>query len=256
MRTCFVIQPFDDGPFDRRYEDVIAPAIADAGLKPYRVDRDLSASIPIEQIETEIRRSAVCLADISDNNPNVWFELGFAIAAGKGVALVCNNSRERFPFDVQHRQVIKYSTQSPSDFARLRQNIASRLRALASKAEELEVAESQSAVAEVGGLSTHEFLTLVGIAQGLDSPGGEISAYFVREECKKMGCTPIAVTLALKGLTRKGLISARNRVDEPEQGYYVVYSVTDQGFSWLEANEHRLVLRREEPGTDYDGVPF
>ncbi|MBU0719064.1 MAG: hypothetical protein KJ749_12505 [Planctomycetes bacterium] len=43
MGRCFVIQPFDDGgEFDKRYEDVFLPAIRDAGLEPYRVDRDPS----------------------------------------------------------------------------------------------------------------------------------------------------------------------------------------------------------------------
>ena len=37
MSTCFVMQPFDGGPFDRRYKDVFAPAIKAAGLEPYRV---------------------------------------------------------------------------------------------------------------------------------------------------------------------------------------------------------------------------
>lgn len=44
MSTCFVIQPFDGGPFDKRYDDVIAPAIVAAGLEPYRVDRDPRAA--------------------------------------------------------------------------------------------------------------------------------------------------------------------------------------------------------------------
>ena len=47
MRNCFVMQPFDKGEFDKRYDDVFAPAVKNAGLEPYRVDRDLSVSIPI-----------------------------------------------------------------------------------------------------------------------------------------------------------------------------------------------------------------
>ena len=40
MFRCFVIQPFDGGQrYDKRYEDVFEPAIRDAGLEPYRMDR-------------------------------------------------------------------------------------------------------------------------------------------------------------------------------------------------------------------------
>jgi hypothetical protein len=38
MPRCFVIQPFDDGgPYDKRYKDVLFPAINDAGLEPSRL---------------------------------------------------------------------------------------------------------------------------------------------------------------------------------------------------------------------------
>jgi hypothetical protein len=46
------MQPFDGDKFDRRYEDVFAPAIRKAGLDPYRVDQDPKVSIPIQDIET------------------------------------------------------------------------------------------------------------------------------------------------------------------------------------------------------------
>jgi hypothetical protein len=53
--SCFVIQPFDGGNFYERYEDVFAPAIKDAELEPYRVDKNPSVSIPIDSIEKQIR---------------------------------------------------------------------------------------------------------------------------------------------------------------------------------------------------------
>ena len=78
------------GPFDKRYDDVFVPAIRAAGLEPYRVDCDPAVVIPIEDIEEGIRRADLCLADISLPNPNVWFEVGFSIAAAKPVVLVCS----------------------------------------------------------------------------------------------------------------------------------------------------------------------
>jgi hypothetical protein len=64
MSTCFVIQPFDGGKYDKRFEDVFRPAIETAGLEAYRVDRDPSVEVPIDSIEEGIRNAAVCLADI------------------------------------------------------------------------------------------------------------------------------------------------------------------------------------------------
>src|SRR5262245_5894587 len=113
MPKCFVIQPFDKGVYDKRYKDVLKPAVEAAGLEAYRVDEDPSVSIPIEKIEEGIRGSAAVLAEITENNPNVWFEVGYAIAAGKEVVFICSDDRETpFPFDVQHRSIIKYETRS------------------------------------------------------------------------------------------------------------------------------------------------
>ena len=48
---CFMIQPFDGGRFDKRYEDIYKPAIIAAGLDAYRVDADDLAQVPIDTIE-------------------------------------------------------------------------------------------------------------------------------------------------------------------------------------------------------------
>ena len=92
MPRCFVIQPFDSGKFDKRFEDVYKPAIEAAGLEAYRVDQDISVEVPIEAIEAGIRSAAVCLADITTDNPNVWYELGYAFASGRLVIMIAPKS--------------------------------------------------------------------------------------------------------------------------------------------------------------------
>ena len=57
-------------------------ALEDAGLEPYRVDQDPSTEKIIETIEDQIRKATLCLADITTDNPNVWYELGYAFAVG------------------------------------------------------------------------------------------------------------------------------------------------------------------------------
>ena len=61
MSTCLVIQPFDEGKaYGKRYADAFAPAIVDARLEPYRVDRDPSVMIPITDIQRGIDDSVAC----------------------------------------------------------------------------------------------------------------------------------------------------------------------------------------------------
>ena len=132
MQTCFVIQPFDKGKFDKRFQDTFRPAIEEAGLGAYRVDQDPNVEIPIEAIEEGIRDAAICLADITTDNPNVWYELGYAFAAGKAVIMVCSDERKegKYPFDIQHRTIVGYKSESSSDFEQLEVEIKSRINAL------------------------------------------------------------------------------------------------------------------------------
>jgi nucleoside 2-deoxyribosyltransferase len=161
MQKCFVIQPFDGGVFDRRYEETVKPAIEAADYEPYRVDRDPKVYVIIDSIEKEIRESAACLADISLDNPNVWYELGYAVACNKPIVMICCDTRtDIFPFDIQHRHVIRYGTHSESDFSKLRRDITDKL-AAARDESLLSLASMSDPVAQASGLSQVEIAVLV-----------------------------------------------------------------------------------------------
>lgn len=121
---CFVIQQFDKKNNDR-YRSTIKSAIEEADFEPYRVDQDKTVQIPIESIEKNIRESDVCIADISDNNANVWFEVGFAAALGKHLILVCaDKGKEKdYPFDVRHRNIISYTAGTSQGHTGLKREI-------------------------------------------------------------------------------------------------------------------------------------
>lgn len=258
MGTCFVIQPFDRGEYDKRYEDIFAPAIEAAGLEPYRVDRDPSVSIPIDDIQRGIEASEACLADITTDNPNVWFELGYALARGREVVLVCSAQRgTKFPFDVQHRTIILYQTESRRDFDDLATQIEERLKAILRRRDKVgQVARLQS-VAKVEGLEQYEVATLVAVAEELDNPSDGITAYMVRQAMVRAGFTKVATTLGLAGLLSKQMLEEFE--DEDYNGQlFTAYRVTGQGMAWLFENKEKLALTRESPtkAEDDDTVPF
>lgn len=171
MDKCFVMQPFDGGVFDKRYEDTFAHAIRDAGLEPYRVDQDPKVSIPIQDIENGIRDSRICFAEITLDNPNVWFELGYAIAAGKEVVMVCSAERTtKFPFDVQHRSIIRYSSESARDFDALRKQIAAKIKAILHREESLPKVTELARLNKIEGLDQHEIVCLAALAENLNIP--------------------------------------------------------------------------------------
>ena len=245
MDTCFVIQPFDKGKYDKRYDDIFVPAIKAAELEPYRVDRDPSASILIENIQSGIESSRVCLADITTDNPNIWFELGYAIAMKRSVVLVCSNERTaRFPFDVQHRAIITYSTESPRDFDQLRTNITKRLNASLKHEAQISEIAHMSPVVAVEGLEQHEIATLISVAQQIDDPTAGISTYHIRQDMEKAGFTKIATTLGLSRLMGKQMLETSEGRDI-DGNVYVSYRVTDKGMHWLFQNQDKLKLKRD-----------
>ena len=214
MEYCFVIQPFDKGVFDKRYEDVIAPAIRAAGIEPYRVDNDPKVEIPIEDIEKGIRQARICLAEITTNNPNVWFELGFALACGKNVVLISAEEREgRFPFDVQHRTILSYKTKSSSDFDQIKDKISERLKALLEKEDSIKELSESSPIANAEGLSEHEIVALVSIMQNQFSSSDTVYSYAIQNDMERAGYTTIAASLAVRSLVRKKLLSIFSDTD-------------------------------------------
>jgi hypothetical protein len=243
---CCVFQPFDGGIYDNRYDETIAPAIEDADLEPYRVDRDLGAVIPVEALHQQIKLAAICLADITTRNPNVMYEVGYAIASGHDVVLLCclDNTTEHLPFNIQHRGIIEYRTNVPSDFAKLKSDITARLNALIQKQASVERIVSASPVLSTNGLQPWEVAALAFILANRDSSDSGVPTYTVKSDLERAGYNSLAAGLALTGLTRKQyVVSDFSRDDNGEP--YSVYRLTETGEDWLLENQDQLDLQVE-----------
>ncbi len=241
---CFVIQPFDGAVFDRRFEEIFDPAIKQAGLEPYRVDRDPSASIPIDAIERGISTADVCFAEISLDNPNVWFELGYSISLHKEICMVCEGGRKRFPFDIQHRQIIRYDSSSPSDFEKLGVLITKRLAAIIEKGSQLGKLEAQP-MKEGDGLTHHEVITICTILENMYGAESYSPIGAIITDMERLGYNRMAVNIGLKGLLSKKLISSR---EETTNSYepYTAFTLVEAGWTWILANQESLNLRAEK----------
>jgi nucleoside 2-deoxyribosyltransferase len=246
METCFIIQPFDGGKFDKRYIDVIKPTIEEIGLEPYRVDEDHHSNIPINDIEDKIKSSLICLADITLDNPNVWYELGYAISANKPTIMICSKEREtKFPFDVQHRKIITYSTESLQDFTKLKDDIKNRATAILDKREFLTKVSSES-IANVEGLAQHELVAIVAIAENLNSSSDNVSSYTIKNDIENSGFTKIAAVIALQNLERKGFVINHEYQDTYSHDSYIGYQLTKNGWNWIMDNQDKFLMKRQQ----------
>lgn len=247
MAKCFVIQKFDEGgPYDKRYKDVLKPAIEAAGLEPYRVDEDPGTTVLIDDIEKGIREADICLADISTNNPNVWFEVGYALANGRPVVMICAEPRtEPYPFDIQHRHIIKYTSHSPSDFARLSEEVTARLKAQVKKAERVQTAAAISEMQTTEGLSGHEIGAMATLMSDWTSPESGLSTWSFKEEMRKAGYTAVAAGLSMESLRRKGMIEFYTESSNFNE-VYTACRLTEKGLEWMLANQDRFYMTKAE----------
>lgn len=254
MPTCFVIQPFDAGKFDKRFEDVYKPALAQAGLEAYRVDQDPKVEVPIEAIEDGIRDAVICLADITTDNPNVWYELGYAFATGRPIIMICCDERkgDRFPFDIQHRAIIKYSSESASDFTVLQESITAKASALLKKGAALrQIAEAEQ-VAPSEGLSQTELMVLAIIAGDTALPKSATSMYSLKLDAERTGLTSVGFGLAFRRLLKKDLVENLMITTNDDEAYDGA-QLTDTGWAWIENNDSLFVLKK----VDIEGdIPF
>ncbi|MGO4156001.1 hypothetical protein [Cupriavidus sp. YAF13] len=239
-----MIQPFTD-LYNKRFDDLYKPAVEAAGMTAYRVDQDSSATVLVEAIEKNIKRAAVCLADITEDNPNVWYELGFAYAAGRPVVMACSDERQkagkRFPFDIQHRAVVTYKTESPRDFQAFKDNLTERLKAMLEQGEVLEEMAEQASVASVDGLSSQELNVLVVAASSVAQDDGATSLWNVRNDCERAGLNNLGFNLGMRRLKVKGFIEAVELEDERGDSYPGV-RVTEKAWLWIETNEDKFTF--------------
>lgn len=108
-KTCFVIQPFSRF-YENRFDIVYSRAIESAGLIPCRSGGPDTEDI-IVYIKNSIREAHICFADITEDNPNVFYEVCYADTLGKPLIMVCNerirNAKE-LPTDIKGRNVLFY----------------------------------------------------------------------------------------------------------------------------------------------------
>jgi len=93
----------------------------DAYAREYRADMDLASQPIMDKVATYIFDSAFVIADLTEWNGNVLYELGLAHASNKDCIIIYNANKESsLPFDVRHIAAIKYD---PSDIEALKKNL-------------------------------------------------------------------------------------------------------------------------------------
>lgn len=103
---AFVVMEFG-ASFDELYSEVIRSICGEYQVEVVRVDEMYGPGLIIGDIVKQIARAQLVIADVTPKNPNVYFEVGYALAMQKPMILLAKKGTA-LPFDVAPFRVLFY----------------------------------------------------------------------------------------------------------------------------------------------------
>lgn len=93
----FVIMQIGDKELDRVYNEVYYPALKESNLMPCRIDKDNKGYILKKEITDNIENSPIIIADITNERPNCYLEIGYAMGLDKYKNLIITSREDHHP---------------------------------------------------------------------------------------------------------------------------------------------------------------
>jgi hypothetical protein len=223
---CFVISPFG-GWHDDYYSEVFCPAIKKAGLEPGRADDLFRSSNIVHDIWEAVSSARILLADLTNKNANVFYELGLAHAAKKPVLLL-TQSIEDVPFDLRALRVIPYDVEHPAWGKRLEENIVQGLKETLAAPEASVLPTFLVEKPAIGTEVSKDEARYLGLQQQLDSLRAEMRSSR-RPQDRSVSASEARTlirSLLSEGMPEKMIISRVTRLGPPQ--HWVLQEVRRQ----------------------------
>ena len=103
MRQAFIIMQIGDPELDIVCQDFIVPALQSCGLDPKRVDKHNEGRLLKSEIVGFIESSDIIIADLTNERPNCYLEVGYAMGLDKFRNLILTTREDHNP-DSQNYQ--------------------------------------------------------------------------------------------------------------------------------------------------------
>jgi nucleoside 2-deoxyribosyltransferase len=94
--------------YNELFEEVIKPVTEKFGYECIRADEYYTRTPILSDIINSIKDSTAIIAEITPDNPNVFYEIGYSHAIGKPTILLCDKKREKLPFDLSGFRTLFY----------------------------------------------------------------------------------------------------------------------------------------------------
>lgn len=113
--VCFIITPLgDDGTIERKHADailthLIEPVLKEFNVTPIRADRISKPGVITKQIVEHLAWCRLCIADLSFNNPNAFYEMGVRHTFLLPMIQIIRKG-DKIPFDVSQGRTIIIDT--------------------------------------------------------------------------------------------------------------------------------------------------
>jgi hypothetical protein len=113
QKRCFVISPIGAEGSEIRdhaddvFEFIIKPAMDELEIHAYRSDHTLVPGKITEQMFDSLLKDDLCVAILTYQNPNVYYELAIAQSAGRPTVLMVQKGHA-LPFDIADLRTIEY----------------------------------------------------------------------------------------------------------------------------------------------------
>ncbi len=163
-KSCFVISPIGEPNSDtRRRADqvltyVIQPAVEECGYTATRADQIGNPGIITSQVIQRVIDDDLVVADLTEGNPNVFYELAIRHVAKKPIVQIMEKD-EGIPFDVSDVRTVILDHRNLDSVAQAKDKIIEQIRSLESNPEDMETPVSISVglkeLSRSGGLEKH-----------------------------------------------------------------------------------------------------
>ncbi len=148
-KTCFVIAPIGESESETRkrsdqvLKHIIRPATAACGYKAIRADEIDKPGIITSQVIQHVVSDPLVVADLTDTNPNVFYELAIRHAIRKPLVQIIKKG-ERIPFDVAGTRTIYFDHHDLDSVEAAKNEIIDQIRSLEKSPGDLETPISVS----------------------------------------------------------------------------------------------------------------
>lgn len=127
-KTCFVIAPIGkEGSEIRKWSDqvmelIIRPAGEECGFLVQRADDIQESGAITSQVIQRCAKADLVIANLTDNNPNVFYELALRHAVAKPVIQLIQKDQS-IPFDIGVIRTLFYDKETPTSFLECRKEL-------------------------------------------------------------------------------------------------------------------------------------